>query len=393
MMEQLTGSTLLFTDIHFGIKQNAVSRLNICINAVKQILKSIKVHDVKNVVFAGDLFHERVSVNVNTLNVALKCIQAIAKHCKTYLIVGNHDAHFKNSVDVNSLNMFRDTANVYVIDKPTEVQINGKSALLCPWLSDLQAFSKESYDYMIGHFDISSKFLISQYIDDNASMTAVQKSVADQIQNDNLLTSEAKSHSLSKDSVGDFVDYTKRNGTIFAGHIHTNQEFVSKGRKFIFIGSPYEQTRGDIGNACGWYILDEKCHLEHVPSEGLPKHVDLKMSDVLAAGVDKFDFACVKNSILHKVYDCEVSQLDDSKITQKIVDYKPYDELIPEYAVVLSKTDVKDETFELIKKSKLEYIRNYIDNIDKAVLDEQNIDPNRLYSLLEEHYQKVVEHR
>lgn len=65
--------------------------------------------------FAGDLYHERVSVNVNTLNIALKCVAAIAKHCKTYLIVGNHDSHYKNSVDVNSLNMFKDMENVTIV--------------------------------------------------------------------------------------------------------------------------------------------------------------------------------------------------------------------------------------------------------------------------------------
>ena len=45
----------------------------------------------------------------------------------------------------------------------------------------------------------------------------------------------------------------------------------------------------------------------------------------------------------------------------------------------------------MIKKSKLEYIKNYIDNIDKAVLSEQEIDAARLYKMLEEYYEKVTE--
>lgn len=45
----------------------------------------------------------------------------------------------------------------------------------------------------------------------------------------------------------------------------------------------------------------------------------------------------------------------------------------------------------MIKKSKLEYIKNYIDNIDKAVLDEQGIDSSHLYKMLEEYYEKVTE--
>lgn len=46
---------------------------------------------------------------------------------------------------------------------------------------------------------------------------------------------------------------------------------------------------------------------------------------------------------------------------------------------------------QLIKKSKLEYIKNYVSNIDKALLEEQQIDPDKLYSMLEEYYTKVIE--
>ena len=47
----------------------------------------------------------------------------------------------------------------------------------------------------------------------------------------------------------------------------------------------------------------------------------------------------------------------------------------------------------LINKSKLEYVKNYIDNIDKAVLDEQQIKADKLYSLLEEYYNATVEEK
>lgn len=304
MMDILTGKTLLFTDIHFGLKQNSVSRLNICVKAVKQILETIKREDVKNVMFAGDLFHERVSVNVNTMNIALKCVQAIAKRCKTYLVVGNHDTHYKNSADVNSLNMFRDTANVTVVDKALELQLNGKKVLLCPWLADLQQFKKESYDMLVGHFDVQPKFLQQCYIEDNLLSARASSAVAQQIDNDSLLKTSANA---AHDSVGSFIDLAKPTGIVFAGHIHKNREFIAKRRKFIFIGSPTEQTRADIGNACGWYVLDEDMKLKHVLSAGLPKHLELKMSQILAAGIDKFDFSVVKGSILHKVYDCDVS--------------------------------------------------------------------------------------
>lgn len=71
----------------------------------------------------------------------------------------------------------------------------------------------------------------------------------------------------------------------------------------------------------------------------------------------------------------------------------PYEELLPDYEVELSfSSDIKiqNESIELIKKSKLEYVRNYISNIDKKVLDEQGIDKDKLFSVIEQHYNKVV---
>ena len=64
----------------------------------------------------------------------------------------------------------------------------------------------------------------------------------------------------------------------------------------------------------------------------------------------------------------------------------PYEELLPDYEVELSfSSDIKiqNESIELIKKSKLEYVRNYISNIDKKVLDEQGIDKDKLFSVIE----------
>ena len=71
----------------------------------------------------------------------------------------------------------------------------------------------------------------------------------------------------------------------------------------------------------------------------------------------------------------------------------PYEELLPDYEVELSfSSDIKiqNDSIELIKKSKLEYVRNYISNIDKKVLDEQGIDKDKLFSVIEQHYNKVV---
>lgn len=154
-MDELSGKTVIFTDLHCGLAGNRLSRLNICVNVVKEIVQTIKSEGVENVIFGGDWYHSRSTLDVNTINVSLKLVQAIAKCAKLYLICGNHDSFLKNSTDVNSLNMFRGTPNVVVVDKPVEVLLNGRRCLLVPWLTDLSKYGLETFDIMVGHFEIS----------------------------------------------------------------------------------------------------------------------------------------------------------------------------------------------------------------------------------------------
>lgn len=388
-MENIVGKVLVTTDWHIGLKQNSKSRLNIIVKAVKKMIEHIKANDIKTLVFCGDLFHERVSVNVNSMNVALHCIQAIAKHCKTYLIVGNHDSHLKNSIDINSLNMFKTMPNVEVIDKVTEVSINGNKSVLVPWIGDMTAYEKETFDMMFGHFDVSHKYLIKSYIEEhstNLSSDATEDELS--FDNNNL----AKTSTVG-DYVGDFVEYVKRGGTVFSGHIHSPKSFMSRSRRFILIGDPYQQNLGEKDYECGFYTIQADNSYSFTKLDGIPKHIDLKIGSIMKDGIDNFDFSVVKDNIIHKIYDIDILPTDDAKISQKINDMHPYEELLPDYEVELSfSSDMKiqNESIELIKKSKLEYVRNYISNIDQKALDEQGIDKDKLFSVIEQHYNKVV---
>ena len=283
-MDKISGKTLIFTDIHCGLAGNKTSRLNICIMVVKEMLKAIKDRGIENIVFAGDWFHNRNTLDLNTINVSLKLIQALSKKCRCYLVVGNHDAYLKNSTDINSLNIFRNTHNVTVLDGPAEIEINGQRCLLVPWLTDLTKYQPETFDLAIGHFEVSSKYLIQSYVEEHSGKSAADASTSSEIDKDGLLSdgSSSKSGSL----IGSFVDLVKRDGYIYAGHIHTHKEFKARGRNFIFVGSPYEQNLGDIGNERGFYVLDEKNTPEFIKITTVPKHVQVRMSDAVSGSYD-----------------------------------------------------------------------------------------------------------
>lgn len=392
-MEQINGKVLLFTDLHLGLKSGSKSRLAICVNVIKEIIAYIKDNDIKTCIFLGDWHHVRVSTENNVMNVSYKLMSALAKYCKIYCIIGNHDIYMKNSVDINSMVIFNSINNVKIISSVEEVSINGNKSLLIPWLGDISTYEKEHYDMIFGHFDISSKYLIKAYIEDNTAKVKTSKKMEDNINNDALLIS--KNINNAGDFVGDFVDVVKRNGVIFSGHIHGRREFISKGRNFIFVGSPYQQNLGEKNNTCGFYVLNNTNSYKFCEITSVPKHIEIYMSEV-ARNIDCFDFSIIKNNILHKIYDIEIDNIIDAKISQKINDWQPYEELLPDYNIDLSTNSeikLQNESIALIKKSKLEYIKSYIDNIDENVLSEKNIDRDKLYNILAEYYNVIVDEK
>ena len=391
-MIKITGPTIIFTDHHFGLKGNSPSRQKIGVSVIKSIISYAKSHNVKNIIFAGDYFHQRNALSVDTINIAFKCMQSMAKTCTVYMILGNHDLFMKNSVDVNSINMFQDIPNVNIISHATEVDLNSKRALFIPWLADLSKFSKASYDFMFGHFDISSKYLISSYVDEHSRKEIASEKNSAVLSSDILLKTTGKANDL----VGDFVELCKESGTIFAGHIHTHKEFKAKKRNFIFVGSPYQQTLGDIDNDCGFYFMDDACSYKFIKIDDVPKHIIVKMSDVIKTGIDAYDFSTVKGNIVQKTYDVELSPADETRIAQKINDMKPYEELLPDYQVKIdysagTMSDDQAATYvDAIKKSKLDYVKSYIDNIDDSSLVSDNIDKTKLFDILKTYYTKIV---
>lgn len=392
-MIDLKGKTLIFTDIHFGLRNDSVSRLEICAKVVDDMLERMREEDAKNIIFCGDWFHVRNAVNVNTMNVALDCLRKLMdfvqkKGGDCVFVIGNHDIFNKNSTDVNSIKSYGSIPNFHLVETIEEGFVNGKKALFCPWLSDFSDFEKESFDLLFGHYDVPDNYIAKTYIDENTANEKVSNEVSMEIDGDVAFSKVQQKN----DTLGDYVELAKKTGTVFSGHIHQHREFKSKGRRFIFIGSPYQQNTGEAGFESGFYILDDTGKYRFYETRGVPKHVKLRMSDILLHGVDKFDFSVVKGNIVKKIYDCEVDRVVDGEIVRKIVDNGPYEELTPEYEVMAKyENDPDKNTIELIKKDQIQYIRNYVDTMDRDALEKESIDPDELFNVLEKYYRQALE--
>ena len=318
-----------------------------------------------------------------SLSYGLHIISDLAKRGNVYLICGNHDSYFKNSTDVNSIKIFKETKNVKVIDaEPETVLINGQKGLFIPWdvdnKFDFSVYDNEQFDLVFGHFEFSIKNFMSLYV----------------IENGENLTSTSLLSELNIETDKNFpktaVELAKEGGTVYSGHIHLRKEFIAKSRKIIFIGSPYEQNFGERWTKHGFYVLDEANVPKFIELTSFPKHVVLRMSEVVSSGIENFNFSKVKSNIVKKLYDIPVDKSQDAEIDKAILGFTPFAEALSEYEITAQDSSgiISNKTLELIKKSKIEYIKSYIDDIADSVLKELNLDKNKIFELIKSYYEK-----
>lgn len=402
-MYELRGKTLVFTDCHLGLRNGSVSRLKIVVMVFKQIMREVRAKGISQVIFVGDAFHDRKSIDVNVLNVGNKLFTKLAEMCDVYMVVGNHDCFYKTNTTVSSINIFDNNPRIHVVSTMEEFTINGQTALFVPWLGDVSQCPRGKFDLMFGHFDIGVQYLVASYIEDHARADMTNDSLIAILSKDELISekigegqldpsdiSMTKQELASSNLIGDFVEVVREGGVIYAGHIHNHKEFYTRGRRFIFVGSPYQQTFGEMDSVDGYYVLDESNNPTFVKTVGIPVHVKVKMSDILKAGVDKYDFSFIKGNIVKRVYDVEVPRAEIVRINQKIQENEPYEEISSDFEIARPVEEkVNNETLEVIKKSKLDYIMKYIDSMDDKVLAEKRIEKGKLFDILKEYYLKA----
>lgn len=268
---------LLVGDIHLGLGYpNSYSKW---LSVAKEYFSEFLIPFIKRemckddmIVFLGDLFDNRNFIPIDALEYAREIIESISRISTLHILIGNHDQFHKSTGDINSVNIFQYIPNVYVYNKPTKIEYNGKSILMMPFIDSrkeqTEVLKKYSgCDYLFCHSDLNG-----------AKMH---------------LTSVAHKN-LDKIDISDFKGYKN----VYSGHIHLSQ----KNKNFTFVGSTYEMDRNDINNPKGVYLLeDEEVFIENKISPKFKKvyllnEIDIESLDTISTN-DYIDLY-ISNSLL-----------------------------------------------------------------------------------------------
>jgi len=255
---------IFITDTHLGLYNDSDEWLNVVKDIFIEVQNVCVQEGITNIIHGGDFFHNTRSINKKTLDFANYIINDILHDIKIHAIIGNHDIFYKNKIRPNSLQLFENSRNVYIVEKPTLFH----GIQLVPWGCNVQTSSDK---YCFGHFEINGFQM-------NDSFTCKS--------------------GLNSNGFKNFE-------SVYSGHFHKK----STSGNITYLGSPYQQTFADENNERGFHIWDngELIFIRNIISPEFHK-IDANDidKDFITGNIVKlmFDSAYDNNKILDRINRC-----------------------------------------------------------------------------------------
>lgn len=229
----------IIADIHLGVRNNSLMWHENILDYFKNFLiPLVKKHKTDHSVLfiLGDLFDDRKSVSIDTMNLGADIVEELTSILPVYVILGNHDMFKKSDGKINSLRMFEMCPNITIIKEPTvftKTISRGVEAdfLMLPHLGDVEKETRVVKDFcneFKEHFSKEYPGLVFAHTDIAGLKYDNNKNINTGLQVNSKVPLK-----------------------IYSGHIHKRQDTS----KVVYVGSPYHLRRSDIGNEKGVYRI------------------------------------------------------------------------------------------------------------------------------------------
>jgi DNA repair exonuclease SbcCD nuclease subunit len=284
-------SICCIADLHIGVHQNSIYWHDTALSWAKWLAKELTEKKIKDIFILGDIFHYRDEIAVNTLHTVNEIFK-LWKKFNIVLLVGNHDAYYKDRSDVNSISIFDERKNVTVISTTTAATLFGKEVLFVPWGESIETITNK--DIIFGHFEIESFKMNSYKLCDTGTKT---------------------------------TDLLNKANLILTGHFHLREERDYNGKKIVYVGNPFEMDFGDTGSTKGYYLLDlNDLNLIFYENTFSPKHKKILLSELIQQNsTEKNNLkAAVDNNIVKLIVDTQATPDNIDALIKKISSYKPF---------------------------------------------------------------------
>jgi hypothetical protein len=340
----------IITDQHFGARKNSKLFHDYFLKFYNNVFfPTLEEHGITTVVDMGDTFDSRKGIDFSALSWAKNNYYDRLQEMgvKVHTIVGNHTAYYKNTNNVNAVDLLlREYDNVTVHSEPTELMLGQLPTLFIPWINQeneertLKLIQKTTCPCAMGHLELQG-FRVNKQI--------------------------VMEHGFESKLFGKFT-------RVYSGHYHTR----SNDGTVFYLGNPYEIYWTDVNDTRGFTIFDtETITHEHV-NNPYKMFYNIYYEDT---DHQTFDTREYENKIVKII----VRKKTDTKKFEKFVD-KLYSSNVAELKII-ENFDIQEpcefDVFE--SEDTISILNRYIEEA------EINLDKSIIQKMMQEIYQEACE--
>ena len=341
----------IITDQHFGCRKNSKLFHDYFLQFYNDIFfPTLEKEGITTLVDMGDTFDNRTGINFNALAWAKDNYYDRLRDLgiTVHTIVGNHTAYYKNTNDINAVDLLlREYDNVKVYAETEEVKLGDLKVLFVPWINNenekhtFKKGNKTKCDIVMGHLELNGF-----------------KATAGHVMEHGMETTP--------------FDRFKR---VYSGHYHCR----SVQDPVHYLGNPYEMFWGDVNDTeRGFHLFDTQT-LEHTPINNPYRlYYIIYYEDT---PYQTFDTRKYENKIVKII----VRQKSDVSQFEQFVE-KLYASNVAELKVVENFSIQESEDFEAFEsEDTMSILNRYIEEA------EINLDKSRVQKVLMDVYQEACE--
>ena len=340
----------IITDQHFGARKNSKLFHDYFLKFYNDVFfPTLEKEGITTVIDMGDTFDSRKGIDFSAL--AWSKVNYFDRlrelGCKVHTIVGNHTAYYKNTNEVNAIDLLlREYDNINIYSEATNIKVDNLGILLVPWINSenevqtLKMIDKSKSSVCMGHLELKGFRIHRGYI-----------------------MEQGTDYKL-------FEKFKK----VYSGHYHTR----SSQENIHYLGNPYEMYWNDMEDTRGFHLFDTDT-LEHTPIDNPYRifyNIYYKDHDY-----QTFDTREYKNKIVKLI----VRQKSDPKKFEKFID-KLYNSNVHELKVVENFQLQESEDFEAFEsEDTLSILNRYVDE------SEIDLEKSRIQEVMQNVYQEACE--
>jgi len=340
----------IITDQHFGARKNSKLFHDYFLKFYNDVFfPTLEEYGITTVVDMGDTFDSRKGIDFSALSWAKNNYYDRLQEMgvKVHTIVGNHTAYYKNTNQVNAVDLLlREYDNVTVYSDPTEVMLGKLPVLFIPWINQenedntFKLIEKTTCSCAMGHLELQGFRVNNQIV---------------------------MEHGLESKLFGKFTK-------VYSGHYHTR----SDNGVVYYLGNPYEMFWNDVNDTRGFHIFDTEKLIHEPINNPFRLFYNIYYEDT---NYQTFDTREYENKIVKII----VRKKTDIKKFEKFID-KLYTAGVAELKIVENFAIQESENFEVFEsEDTLSILNRYIEEA------EIKLDKSILQKVIQEIYQEACE--